>query len=166
VAGERRRPDGGGGARLPWRHVVVLVGAGVLTGAGQFALKRLSSSNSVDITEAIWFRAGRLPTLRTLGSALLAIFVVGMGASIGREGAPKQTGAVIADVLSDRGRLSDDERRLLVACGAGAGMAAAYGVPLGGALFTLEVLRGACLSPGYIDAVRRLPDDWHRRSCC
>jgi chloride channel protein, CIC family len=38
--------------------------------------------------------------------------------------------------------LSDDQRRLLVACGAGAGMAAAYGVPLGGALFALEVLRG------------------------
>jgi H+/Cl- antiporter ClcA len=39
-------------------------------------------------------------------------------------------------------RLSDEERRLLVACGAGAGMAAAYGVPVGGALFALEVLRG------------------------
>jgi H+/Cl- antiporter ClcA len=45
--------------------------------------------------------------------------------------------------LSDRVRLSDAERRLLVACGAGAGLAAAYGVPLGGALFALEVLRGA-----------------------
>ncbi len=45
--------------------------------------------------------------------------------------------------LSDRCRLSDEQRRLLVACGGGAGMAAAYGVPLGGALFALEVLRGA-----------------------
>jgi H+/Cl- antiporter ClcA len=45
--------------------------------------------------------------------------------------------------MSDRVRLPDEERRLLVACGAGAGMAAAYGVPLGGALFALEVLRGA-----------------------
>ena len=39
-------------------------------------------------------------------------------------------------------RCPDEQRRLLVACGAGAGMAAAYGVPLGGALFAVEVLRG------------------------
>jgi H+/Cl- antiporter ClcA len=66
-----------------------------------------------------------------------------MGASLGREGAPKQTGAVVANLFCDRGHFSDEQRRLLVACGAGAGMAAAYGVPLGGALFALEVLRGA-----------------------
>lgn len=71
-----------------------------------------------------------------------SILVVGMGASLGREGAPKQTGAVIANLLSDQVRLPDKQRRLLVACGAGAGMDAAYGVPLGGALFALEVLRG------------------------
>jgi H+/Cl- antiporter ClcA len=65
-----------------------------------------------------------------------------MGSSLGREGAPKQAGAVIANTLSDRARLSDEQRRLLVACGAGAGMAAAYGVPLGGALYAVEVLRG------------------------
>ena len=125
-----------------WKHVVVLAAAGLLTGAGQLLLAGLSSANSIDITTAIWFHAGRLPALRTLGSAVLSILVVGMGASLGREGAPKQTGAVIANVLSDRVRLSDEQRRLLVACGSGAGMAAAYGVPLGGALFALEVLRG------------------------
>lgn len=126
----------------PGWHVLVLVGAGVLTGAGQLLLVRLSSANSIDITAAIWFHAGRLPAWRTLGSAVLSILVVGMGASLGREGAPKQAGAVVANALSDRVRLSDEQRRLLVACGAGAGMAAAYGVPLGGALFALEVLRG------------------------
>ncbi len=130
-------------ARAPaWRHVAVLFGAGVLTGAGQLLLVRLSSANGIDITAAIWFHAGRLPAWRTLGSAVLSVLIVGMGASLGREGAPKQTGAVIANALSDRARLPDDARRLLVACGAGAGMAAAYGVPVGGALFALEVLRG------------------------
>src|ERR1700761_868121 len=125
-----------------WRHVGVLLGAGILTGIGQVVLRKLSSGNSIDITEAITNFAGRLPPLRTLGSATLSVIVVGMGASLGREGAPKQAGAVIANVLADRCTLSDEQRRLLVACGAGAGMAAAYGVPLGGALFAVEVLRG------------------------
>jgi chloride channel protein, CIC family len=126
----------------PWRRIIVLLGAGAVVGIGQLVLVRLTSGNGIDITSAIWFSAGRLPVVRTLGSAGLSVVVVGMGASLGREGAPKQAGAVVADLMSDKERLSDEQRRLLVACGAGAGMAAAYGVPLGGALFALEVLRG------------------------
>jgi CIC family chloride channel protein len=126
-----------------WHHLAALLGAGLVTGAGQLLLTRLSSGNGIDITAAIWFQAGRLPASRTLGTAILSVIIVGMGAALGREGAPKQAGAVIANAMSDRARLSDEQRRLLVACGAGAGMAAAYGVPLGGALFALEVLRGA-----------------------
>jgi chloride channel protein, CIC family len=130
-------------AQADWpRHIGVLLAAGVLTGVGQIILRRLTSGNGIDITEAISEFGGRLPAIRTLGSAVLSILVVGMGASLGREGAPKQVGAVLANSLADRAQLSDEQRRLLVACGAGAGMAAAYGVPLGGALFALEVLRG------------------------
>ncbi len=124
------------------RHLIVLLAAAVLTGAGQLLLKRLSSGNGIDTTAAIWFHAGRLPAWRTLGSAVLSIFDVAMGASMGREGAPKQAGAVFANLFADTGKLSDEQRSLLVACGAGAGMGAAYGVPLGGALFSLEVMRG------------------------
>jgi chloride channel protein, CIC family len=124
------------------RHILVLLGAGAVTGVGQIILRRLSSGNGIDTTAAIWFFAGRMPAWRTLGSALLSVVIVGMGVSLGREGAPKQAGAVIANFFSDRIRLSDEQRRLLVACAAGAGMSAAYGVPLGGALFALEVMRG------------------------
>jgi chloride channel protein, CIC family len=123
-------------------HVFALLAAGAITGVGQIVLRRLSSGNGIDTTAAIWFYAGRLPALRTLGSALLSIIIVGMGASLGREGAPKQVAAVFANFFADGAKLSDEQRRLLVACGAGAGMAAAYGVPLGGALFSLEVMRG------------------------
>jgi CIC family chloride channel protein len=99
-----------------WRHVLVLLGAGALTGAGQIILTRLSSGNGIDTTAAIWFHAGRMPAWRTLGSAVLSVVIVGMGVSLGREGAPKQAGAVIANFFSDRVRLSDEQRRLLVCC--------------------------------------------------
>lgn len=124
------------------RHVVVLLSAGLITGAGQLILRELSSANGIDTTAAIWSHAGRMPRLRTLGSAVLSVIIVGMGVSLGREGAPKQAGAVFANLFADRGRLSNEQRRLLVACGAGAGLGAAYGVPVGGALFALEVMRG------------------------
>ena len=71
---------------------------------------------------------------------------VGRGGRHGRVARPRERAQ--AGRRGDRqrglgpGALSDDARRLLVACGAGAGLAAAYGVPLGGALFALEVLRG------------------------
>jgi chloride channel protein, CIC family len=126
----------------PFRHVALLLLAGLMTGAGQWLLTRLASGNGIDITAAIWFRAGRLPALRTLGSAVLSIIIVGMGVSLGREGGPKQAGAVFGNLFSSLQKLSDEQRRLVVAIGAGAGMAAVYSVPLGGALFSLEVLRG------------------------
>ncbi len=126
----------------PWRHILVLVGAAIVTAAGQLILKKLSSANGIETTAAIWFHAGRLPALPTAGSAVLSVIIVGMGVSLGREGAPKQAGAVLANFFADRMRLSDEQRRLLVACGSGAGMGAAYGVPLGGSLFALEVMRG------------------------
>ncbi len=72
-----------------WRHVSVLVGAGLVTGAGQIILRQLSSGNGIDTTAAIWFQAGRMPALRTLGSAVLSVLIVGMGVSLGREGAPE-----------------------------------------------------------------------------
>ena len=125
------------------RICLILLAAGVITGIAQVVLRKLASGNDIDTTAAIWFHAGRMPSVRTLASATLSVVLVGMGVSLGREGAPKQAGAVFANFFSNLTRLSDDQRRLLVACGAGAGMAAAYGVPLGGALFAIEVVRGA-----------------------
>jgi hypothetical protein len=60
-----------------WRHLLVLLGAGLVTGAGQIILRQLSSGNGIDTTAAIWFHAGRMPALRTLGSAVLSVLIVG-----------------------------------------------------------------------------------------
>jgi CIC family chloride channel protein len=125
------------------RHLIVLLAAAILTGAGQLLLKQLSSGNGIDTTAAIWFYAGRMPAWRTLGSAVLSIFDVAMGASMGREGAPKQAGAVFANLFADAGKLSDEQRSAcwwLVALEPAWERLMAF--PLGGALFSLEVMRG------------------------
>ena len=81
-----------------------------------------------------------MPVGATVIDAALQIVAVGVGASLGREGAPRQVGASLGSWIATRLGVSTAQRRLLLAAGAGAGLAAVYNVPLGGALFTLEVL--------------------------
>jgi CIC family chloride channel protein len=134
-------------AASPAHRVLVLLGAGAVIALLRWVLRRPTGGHSAELTETLWFHAGRLPPLRTLGSAVTSIVAVGLGASVGREAAPKQVGAGIASVLGLRLRLPPAHRRLLVALGAGAGMGAVYNVPLGGALFALEVLLGTLALP-------------------
>jgi len=131
------------------RRVLVLAIGGVVAGAGGLLL----AGRDTDISGAIWLRDARLPLLASLARAVHSIVIVGLGASLGREAAPQQTGAALASALSDWAKLPDWQRRLLVACGAGAGMAAVYNVPLGGALFALEVLLGTLTLPLVLPAL-------------
>ena len=123
-------------------RLTVVTLAGVLGGLCLYLFKRAAGSAQTQVTGAIWQRHGIFDAPATVVKSLISIVLVGMGAAIGREAALKDTGGAIAGRLSDWASLSLNQRRLLVACGAGAGMAAAYNVPLGGALFTLEVLLG------------------------
>lgn len=66
-----------------------------------------------------------------------------LGSPLGREVAPREIGAVSASWLTRRFSLTVRETQIMIACGAGAGLAAVYNVPLGGAVFVLEVLLGA-----------------------
>lgn len=84
---------------------------------------------------------------------MISEIVIGMGASMGREAAPKLMGGVSGSVLATWARLSPAQRRLLVACGGGAGLAAVYNVPLGGALFTAEILCGTLALPVILPAL-------------
>jgi H+/Cl- antiporter ClcA len=106
-----------------------------------------------DVSEALWLRSARLPLLASLARAVESITIVALGASLGREAAPQQAGAAWASTISEWAKLPDWQRRLLVACGAGAGMAAVYDVPLGGALFALEVLLGTVTLPLVLPAL-------------
>ena len=133
------------------RRVIVLAVAGLLGGTAWWALRRWMRP-SPGVSEAVWSPHGRMRIVPAALDGLVQIVVVGMGASLGREGAPRQVGATIASTLGDLTGLPARQRRLLIACGAGAGLAAVYNVPFGGAVFTLEVLLGSLALPLVIPA--------------
>src|ERR1700676_3634540 len=103
---------------------------------------RITVTILVSIKKAVDSPASRMPFAATTVHALLQIVTVALGSPLGREVAPREIGAALAGWLSDRAGLAAEDSRIMVACGAGAGLAAVYNVPIGGALFALEVLLG------------------------
>lgn len=134
----------------PGRRLFALVLCGLVAGFGWFFLFR-SGRAPVSITEAAAIPPRPMSAPITLAHSLLQIITVGLGAPLGREGAPRELGALCAGRIGRRLGLGDADTALLVACGAGAGLAAVYNVPLAGTFFTLETLLFS-LSPRHAPA--------------
>lgn len=127
-----------------WRRFLVPVLGGALVSLMTLLVGRpLRGHGTAGIIESIWVKGGALPLPRALFRGFISIVAVALGAPLGREGALLQTGAASGSALAHRLRLPSGQARLLVACGAAAGIASAYNVPIGGALFGLEVLLGS-----------------------
>jgi H+/Cl- antiporter ClcA len=120
------------------RRVLVLIFCGLIAGFGWFILYKFSPP-LISISESIK-TCRKMPTLGTLGHILLQITTIALGSPLGREVAPREGGAMFAYWFANKTQLKPNEIKLMVACGAGAGLAAVYNVPLGGAVFVMEVL--------------------------
>ncbi len=72
--------------------------------------------------------------------ALVSSICIGSGGSVGREGPIVQISSAIGSTLGQLFRLSEDKKRILIACGAAGGIAATFNAPLAGIFFALEVI--------------------------
>lgn len=135
------------------RRVAALAIGGAVVGPAWYLLRRLTAGETTDLDDSLWTGHGHLSARRSFVSSVLSEVAVGSGASIGREAAPKLMGAVSGSVLARWRGLSPAQQRLLVACGGGAGMAAVYNVPLGGALISAELLYGSMSLPVVLPAM-------------
>ena len=121
------------------RRLSAIVAGGAIAGFGWWLLGRYGQKR-VSIASAVANPSVAMPAGTTTIHALLQIVTVALGSPLGREVAPREMGALGAGMVARKLGLMADETRTLVACGAGAGLAAVYNVPLAGALFSLEVM--------------------------
>jgi H+/Cl- antiporter ClcA len=128
---------GGVGGSSPVRRALGPMIGGVLAGLGWWMLRRRAEVPS--LTETIE-RHRPIPRWRMSLDAGLQVLLVGSGASLGREGAPRQLAAALGDLGTSRWALTARDREILLACAAGAGLGAVYSVPLGGALFAVRIV--------------------------
>ena len=116
---------------------------GLLLGAIDVWLARRKAPPAVDPVEANALRGGRMSLRQSLLVATQTVISNGCGASVGLEAGYAQIGAGVASYLGVRSRLRRQDLRMLVGCGAGGAIAAAFGAPLTGAFYAFELIIGA-----------------------
>ena len=121
------------------RRFLVLCVTGCLASGFWYVLQR--RYKILSIRQQIDLAGDRDPApLAHLLHAGMQVAIVGAGASVGKEGAPREVGALLAGRLAKGFSLAFKERKVLIACGAGAGLAAVYQVPFASSLFVFETL--------------------------
>jgi CIC family chloride channel protein len=125
----------------PWLLLLVPVLGGLVSGWIVFRFAPEAEGHGTDAAIAAYhFHDGLIRPRVSLVKLLASAVTLGTGGSGGREGPIALIGAGFGSVLSRLLRLSVVERRILVAAGMGAGVAAIFRAPLAGALFAAEIL--------------------------
>lgn len=118
-----------------WRRMLCVTGGG-LFGALTWYWLRGRPTHIVSVDQSL--KGAKMPPVVTILNAMIQDIVVALGGSFGREAAPREIAAMWGGVVADTMGVSAQRRKVMVACGAGAGLAAVYSVPISGALYTIE----------------------------
>jgi CIC family chloride channel protein len=127
---------------LPWWHVVLgpAIGGAVVGPLVYFLAKEAKGHGVPEVMNAVAMERGvirkRVVVVKSIASALC----IGSGGSVGREGPIVQIGSAIGSTLGQIIRVPDDQMRVLVGCGAAAGIAATFNAPVAGAIFAMEII--------------------------
>lgn len=134
-----------GSSHLPWLglafFVVIPVVGGLLYGPLVYRFAREARGHGVpEVMVAVAENGGRIRPQVSVVKALASALTIGTGGSVGREGPIVQIGSALASSLGQWIRMPENRMRILVACGAGGGIAATFNAPITGVFFGVEII--------------------------
>ncbi len=141
-----------------WLLVVIPTVGGLVVGI----ITRLVSGEReghgvVDVMESVARTRGFVKARTAIEKIFTSAVTIGTGGSAGAEGPIVQIGAAVSGGVAHVFRLSRHQMPVLVGCGCAAGISAIFNAPLGGLLFTLEVIlhdfRARAITPIVVSAV-------------
>ncbi len=129
---------------LPWWRIVLApVIGGLLVGLVLQWWRRERPAGIADVIDCRARGNGRMPLIPAFAHAGLSALSLGAGASLGREGPTVHLGAALSSHLARTAAFPPRYARMLLACGAGAAVSAAFNAPIAGTLFAFEVVLGS-----------------------
>ena len=116
---------------------------GLLVGLLVYRFAKEAKGHGVpEVMEAVAVKGGLIRPRVAAVKALASSICMGSGGSVGREGPIVQIGSALGSTLGQLFKLKGERMKLLVACGAAAGIAATFNAPLAGVFFALEIILG------------------------
>ena len=134
-----------GSSHLPWLglgfFVVIPVIGGLLYGPLIYNWAREARGHGVpEVMIAVAENGGRIRWQVSVVKAVASALCIGVGGSVGREGPIVQIGSALASSFGQWVRMPENRLRILVACGAGGGIAATFNAPITGVFFGVEII--------------------------
>jgi CIC family chloride channel protein len=124
-----------------WIKILLPAIGGLLVGIIVYFFAQEAKGHGVpEVMEAVALEDGRMRTRVVFAKAFASAICIGSGGSVGREGPIVQIGSAISSAIGRWVKMSGERLRILVACGAAAGIAATFNAPMAGALFSLEII--------------------------
>jgi len=130
-----------GVAHLPRGYFAPILG-GVIAAIAGILWSNRRPQVPVDPIEANALHGGQMSLRDSVWVTFQTLIANGFGASVGLEAGYAQTGAGLASKLGSSLRLRRNDLRVLVGCGAGSAIGAAFGAPLTGAFYAFELIIG------------------------
>lgn len=127
----------------PWGIGVIFVpviGAIVVAWLVQTFAPEARGHGVPEVMNAIYYQEGKIKPIVAIIKSLASSISIGSGGSVGREGPIIQIGSAFASTLSQLVAIPPRQRIILIAAGAGAGIAATFNAPIGGLAFAIELM--------------------------
>ena len=130
---------------LPWQKRLLLpVAGGLIVGPLVYFWGRETKGHGVpEVMEAVALRGGKIRPRVMFLKAFVSAVTISTGGSVGREGPIVQIGSSVGSAFGQWLGVSQDKLKILVACGAAAGIAATFNAPIAGVMFSVEIILGS-----------------------
>jgi len=126
---------------LGWWMILVPVVGGVLIGLmAKYGSEKIRGHGIPEAMEAVLTSRSRIEAKVAFLKPLSAAIGIGTGGPFGAEGPIIQTGGAFGSLIGQFISTTATERKVLLACGGGAGLAATFNAPITGVLLALELL--------------------------
>ncbi len=123
-----------------WVIVVPVIGGLIVGVMAKFGSEKIKGHGIPEAMEAVLTTRSRIEAKVAILKPLSAAVAIGTGGPFGAEGPIIQTGGAFGSVVGQIVSTTASERKVLLACGAGAGMAATFNTPIAGVILAIELL--------------------------